>query len=103
LYSVLTGWSVTSRDERGRREHDSNLRDLFRALDRVNQKAEHEGDNLSRDMNAMFQQELQSFRKRILQKEERQSQTQSDAKPDPQSTAESILDKTSLIQESIPR
>jgi hypothetical protein len=69
LYSVLAGWRIETQDERGRRERDNNLRNFFRSLYRLDQKAEHEGDGRSRDMAAEFRGVLETLETLVLEEE----------------------------------
>ncbi len=69
LHSLLSGWTITTENKQGQVEQDNNLRNLFRSLHRLNEKAIHGGNNRKRNMPAEFAEELSKFKSRVYQEE----------------------------------
>ena len=70
LYTLLRGIRVETLNAQGRRERDKNLRDFLRALYRLDQKPEHQGDMKTRDMPEDFRQALEAFRLTVVAAED---------------------------------
>jgi len=70
IYSVVSGWRISTENRKGKWEEDKNYRDLFRALSKLNKEKVHHGLHEPRNMKQEFLDELEKFRATIEAAEE---------------------------------